>query len=139
MRGRAASLDGEGPILDTHEIHLRRGWEYAGSNDPLNARARLNLPTRWNSPAAGRLRLYRRFQRPPRMPDTTGVLRVRQSPGILAIFLNGRPIGPVSPEHAEHEIPLGVLDPRNELVLDVEPPTDGSEWGSISLIFDTES
>ena len=124
--------------MDPHEIQLRRGWEYAGSSDRLMAPTRLTLPTRWSATAAGRLRLYRRFQRPPRISYTRVVLRLLQSPGIHAIFFNGQPIGPVSSEHAEHEISLGLLDPRNELVLDVEPPSDGSEWGTISLIFAAE-
>jgi hypothetical protein len=121
--------------VETHEIHLRGGWEWAAAEGPPTGPARLTLPTRWARAASGRLRLTRRFQRPPRSPDNQVVLRLGRAPGIRAICINGQPLGPISPDLPGHEIMLGILAPRNELVLEIDPPRDGSDWGFISLVF----
>jgi hypothetical protein len=125
--------------VETHEIQLRGGWEWDASDGPTAGPARLTLPTRWDPAAAGRLRLTRRFQRPPRRPDSQVVLRLGRAPGIRSILINGRPLGPISPELPGHEIALGTLAPRNELVLEIEPPRDDSDWGFISLVFRTSA
>jgi hypothetical protein len=121
--------------VETHEIHLRGGWEWAASDGPPTGPARLTLPTRWEPAAAGRLSLTRRFQRPPRSPDSRVVLRISRAPGIRSIHINGQPLGPLSPDLPGHEIVLDILAPRNELVLEIDPPRDGSDWGFISLVF----
>jgi hypothetical protein len=121
--------------VETHEIHLRGGWEWAGSDGPPAGTARLTLPTRWDAAATGRLRLTRRFQRPPRRPESRVVLRIGCAPGIRSIVLNGRQFGPISPDLAGHEIVLGILASRNELVMEIDPPRDGLDWGFISLVF----
>ena len=121
--------------MEAHEIRLRGGWECASSGDLATAPTGLTLPVRWDPAAAGRWRLTRRFNRPPRVADAAVVLRLLKAPGVVSVSLNGRPIGPISPACAEHDLVLGVLAPRNELGLEVEPPADGAEWGVISLLF----
>ena len=121
--------------VETHEIHLRRGWEWAASEGPETGPVRMTLPTRWDPAVAGLLRLTRRFQRPPRIPDSQVILRIGEAPGIRSIRINGQPLGPISPDLPGHEILLGNLAPRNELVLEIDPPRDGSDWGFISLLF----
>jgi hypothetical protein len=81
------------------------------------------------------LRLSRGFQRPPRSPESRVVLRIVRAPGIRSIRINGQPLGPISPDLPGHEIELGLLESRNELVLEIDPPRDGSDWGFISLVF----
>lgn len=97
--------------------------------------ARLTLPARPDSLPAGQFRLVRRFNRPPLVECGPVVLRVSQAPGIHSVLLNGRPIGPISPERPDFDLELGSLAPRNELVIEADPPGRGPEWGVVSLIF----
>ncbi|MHB1560668.1 MAG: hypothetical protein ACYC61_24710 [Isosphaeraceae bacterium] len=121
--------------MELHEIRLRGGWECRPWVNPSAALVRLSLPTRWNDSPAGRLRLSRRFQRPPQAPDEPAALLVRRSPGILSITLNGNPLRTPPPEIDAFEVALGALEPQNELVLEVAPPPDLADWGLISLVF----
>jgi hypothetical protein len=121
--------------VEDHEIRLRGGWECTALDGSPGPRRRLTLPIRWESFTSGRFRLTRRFSRPPRTPDGPAILRLRQTPGLLSILFNGRPLGPISPELSEYEIALGALAPRNEIVLEIAPTGENSEWGLISLIF----
>ncbi len=125
----------EAPLLEPHEIRLRGGWECREGEDPTAKAVRLTLPMRWESVPPGRLRLSRRFQRPPRAPDALAVLRIRQAPGIRSIRFNGTPLDVPPPEIHNHDVALGRLAPWNELVLLVDPPIDGLDWGSLSLLF----
>jgi hypothetical protein len=83
----------------------------------------------------GRVRLIRRFQRPPRAADTPALLRVARGSGIVSLAMNGRPIGPASPDRPEFEVGLPPLAPRNELVVEAEPPRDSTDWGVFCLVF----
>lgn len=130
-----SSARAERTPVEAHEIHLRGGWELDPPDGTPTDPARLTLPTRWVSDAPVRLRLTRRFQRPPGSPDSRVLLRISRSPGIRSIHMNGRPLGPFSLDLTGHETGLGPLAPRNELVLEIDPPRDGSEWGFISLVF----
>lgn len=121
--------------MGAHEIRLRGGWESRPWGDPSAASVRLSLPTRWGDPSTGRLRLSRRFQRPPQAPDEPAALVVRQSPGIRSITLNGNLLRTPPPGRGAFEVPLGTLEPRNELVLEIDPPPDLADWGLISLVF----
>jgi hypothetical protein len=96
---------------------------------------RLTLPAPLHDLPAGRLRLIRRFQRPPRITDEPAGLRLRHVPGIRSITFNGRPLGPISPHRSEYAWPLGILEPSNELVIVVEPAAAGDTWGLVSLFF----
>jgi hypothetical protein len=77
----------------------------------------------------------RRFNRPPGIEDEPVHLRLRQVPGIRSVEFNGRPLGPISPKRTEFDLPLGPLEPRNELVIAAEPPGTEVDWGVISLVF----
>lgn len=121
--------------MEAYEIRLRGGWECRPWNDPSAASVRLALPTRWGDFPRERLRLSRRFQRPPQGPEEPAALVVRNSPGIRSITLNGAILGTLPPGTDSFEVPLGRLERGNELVLDVTPPADPAEWGFISLVF----
>ncbi len=121
--------------MQTHEIRLRGGWACQSWGAPSAAPVRLTLPTRWSDSPRGRLRLSRRFQRPPLAPDEPAALRVQQSPGIRSITLNGRPVRTLPAGMDGFQVSLGGLEPRNELVLEVDPPADPADWGFISLVF----
>lgn len=121
--------------MKPHVIRLRGGWECRPWDDPSAASVRLSLPTRWGDPSAGRVRLSRRFQRPPQAPDEPAALVVRGSPGIRSIMLNGNHLDTPPPGQGAFEVPLGALEPRNELVLEVAPFPDLADWGFLSLVF----
>lgn len=121
--------------MDTHVIRLRGGWECEALESPGNGPVRLSLPVRVGALPTGRLRLIRRFNRPPRDVDSTVVLRLSRCIGIHSIVYNGQPVGPISPDHSEFELRLGHLAPRNELMIEAEPPRGDAEWGVISLTF----
>jgi hypothetical protein len=121
--------------LDIHEIRLRGGWECAPANDLGSVATRLTLPVRADALPAGRLRLIRRFNRPPRIADEPVGLRLRQVPGIESVLFNGLPVGPISPDRAEFDLALGPLAPRNELLILAQPPGLADSWGVISLVF----
>lgn len=95
----------------------------------------MTLPIRSDSLPAGRLRLTRRFNRPPRAPSASVVLRFAQTPGISSVTLNGLPIGTPSPGCSEFDLSLGPLEPTNELSIEVEVPRGEGEWGIVSLAF----
>jgi hypothetical protein len=65
----------------------------------------------------------------------TVYLRLSRCPGIQSITINGRPISPTSPDRSEFGLSLPRLSPRNELVIEAEPPRSDVEWGAISLDF----
>lgn len=121
--------------MDEHAIRLRGGWECLPLDRGEGRSARVTLPAAIGLLPPGRLRLLRRFQRPPRAADAPVVLRVDRGAGILSVSLNGRPIGPASPGRAEFELRLPPLEPRNELVIDAEPPPGDVEWGAFCLVF----
>jgi hypothetical protein len=62
-------------------------------------------------------------------------LRLSRCPGIHSAALNGRPIGPTWPDESEFDLTLPRLAPRNELVIEAEPPRTEAEWGEVSLTF----
>jgi hypothetical protein len=73
------------------------------------------------------------------MTSATVVLRLSRCSGIRSVTLNGHPAGPTSPERSEFDLSLGHLAPRNELVIEAEPPREEAEWGDVSLIFGSGS
>jgi hypothetical protein len=118
-----------------HEVRLGGGWVCVAADASARASARLTLPAGPDAMPAGRLRLTRRFQRPPRSPDEPAALRLRRVPGILSITINGRPLGPISPDRDEYDWPLGVLEPGNELAIVAEPVAGPEGWGEVTLVF----
>jgi hypothetical protein len=125
----------EHPSSDVHEIRLRAGWECVADDDSTSRPTRLTLPAPMGSRPAGRLRLTRWFNRPPRVEVGPVVLRLSQSPGIRSIVFNGQPAGPIPPDRPDLEVEVGLLAARNELTIEAEPPADAAEWGRISLVF----
>jgi hypothetical protein len=121
--------------LDGHEIRLRGGWDCFVVDDASARPTRLTLPARMDVRPDIRMRLTRRFNRPPRVESRPVVLRLLKSPGIRSIQFNGRPVGPISFGDPDVEVVLGVLSDRNEITIEVEPPPGASEWGMISLVF----
>jgi hypothetical protein len=121
--------------LATHEIRLRGGWECRPAGAPGRGPMRLTVPAPADSLPAGRLRLTRWFNRPPRAAGEPATLRLSACPGIHAVTHNGRPIGPISPDRADSDLPLGPLEPRNELAIEADPPLIADQWGLASLIF----
>ncbi len=121
--------------MDIHVIKLRGGWECDAPGGPGITSARRSLPVRAETLPAGRLRLTRRFNRPPREPGSTVLLRLSRCPGIHSLTYNGRPLHPISPDRSDFELGLGQLAASNELVIEAEPPRGEVEWGLISLVF----
>jgi hypothetical protein len=127
-----------------HRIRLRGGWEWFPADSPGAAASRLTLPISWESDRPRRLRLTRRFNRPPLDAESRMVLLLEQVPGITSLALNGHAVARVSPGESHYEIPLGSLPERNELVLEVEIPRSAApagcptpEWGAIALVIRT--
>jgi hypothetical protein len=130
--------------MSEHRIRLRGGWEARALDGLPPVVERLTLPVRWEFDRPRRLRLSRRFQRPPLAEPSQLVLLLEQVPGIVWLELNGEtPVG-VSPEQTRYEVPLDRLAERNQLVLEVETPRwsdrasgDAPEWGWIALVIRT--
>ena len=130
--------------MSEHRIRLRGGWEAHAIDGIPGVVERLTLPIRWEFDRPRRLRLTRRFQRPPLAVPSQLVLLLEHVPGIVALELNGEsPVG-VSPEQTRYEVPLDRLLERNQLVLEIATPCatdraggDAPEWGSIALVIRT--
>ena len=127
--------------MSEHRIRLRGGWEARAIDPMLGAVDRLTLPIRWDLDRPRRMRLTRRFQRPPLEVPSHLVLLLEHVPGIISLELNGESPVRVSPEQTRYEVPLGRLPQRNQLVLEIETPrsndwagSDAPEWGSIALV-----
>ena len=63
-----------------HRIRLRGGWECRAADSPESAAERLILPVRWSPRRPRRLRLTRRFGRPP-LDDQGNILVLQAGPG----------------------------------------------------------
>jgi len=125
-----------------HRIRLRGGWGCCAAGLPESDEQRVTLPIRWSPDGLGRMRLTRRFGRPPFDPDRQVlILRLDQVAGIQSIVLNGQPIAGVCPEMSLHELQINHARDRNLLVLEMEPPLPGmesagasAEWGIVALV-----
>jgi hypothetical protein len=121
--------------VDIHTIRLRGGWELVATGSPEGGFMRLTLPALADGLPPGRLRLTRRFNRPPRVVCAAVVLRLSQCPGIHSVVLNGRPFVAASPDRSEFELSHVQLASSNTLIIEAEPPREHAEWGVVSLIF----
>jgi hypothetical protein len=108
---------------------------------PKRVTRRLTLPTIWSEGEAPRLRLTRRFGRPPFDRGCTALsLRLERVPGILSLELNGRRVVSPSPDTSSYRIELDDLPARNVLLIEVERLGHGggacpeSDWGEIALV-----
>jgi hypothetical protein len=127
--------------LAEHFIRLRGGWECCAMDAPNQVARRLTLPTVWSEGEAPRLRLTRRFGRPPLDRGCQALsLRLERVPGILSLELNGRSVVSLSPETSSYRIELDDLPARNVLLIEFERhgrcrgSTPESDWGEIALV-----
>ena len=120
-----------------HRIRLRGPWDcepLTGAAGPL----RMNLPCRWAEGGlgdfAGRVRFRRRFGYPGRIDDYERVwLTCDALEGSAAVALNGHFLTETrGPAGFEFEV-TALLQPRNELVVEMEGPATGGLWGEVAL------
>jgi hypothetical protein len=110
-----------------------------GSDQP---EAPIALPVRWDVKNPRRIRLWRRFGRPP--IDATGeclFLELDGARGVQSLLLNGKTLAAISPEKSYYLIPLTEIEDRNVLVLEVETGEAASDlagsepdWGQFALV-----
>jgi hypothetical protein len=132
----------KGPGVAEHRIRLRGGWSCCAAGLRESQEERLTLPIAWGPDAPERLRLTRRFGRPPFDQDRESlVLELDQVAGIHALLLDGALIAGVLPERRHYEIRLDRSSERHTLVLEIEPPKPEldptgklAEWGHVALV-----
>lgn len=126
-----------------HRIRLRGPWEC----EPLQALGdlllpgprRMNLPCRWAEAGlvdfAGLVRFRRRFGYPGRIDDCERVwLTFAAIEGSAAVWLNGIELDRPVPNAIGFEYCItSLLQPRNELVVEVNGPVTGGIWGAVAL------
>jgi hypothetical protein len=119
-----------------HLIRLRAAWEGDFPAERDRFRRRIDLPAVWDPAPRAPFRLRRRFQAPRAGEGEEVVLRLARVPGLAAVWLNGREVGP----GAERVLAGFLKAGGNELVLDVDPrdwPPEvaaGAEtWGEVAL------
>jgi hypothetical protein len=124
--------------LPDHLIRLRGGWESFTGEGANAVVACCSLPLSGSIPASLRVRLFRRFGRPRLQSANQSLfLSLDHVPGLRSISLNGAFLAFDKPGHHPLEIFLESLSERNELVLDVEFPSDpdvSTRWGDIALV-----
>jgi hypothetical protein len=130
-------------IMYPHRIRLRGPWEcepLARAGDrtgPVPEPRRMTIPCRWGEGGlagfAGRVRFRRRFGYPGRIDDYERVwLTFAGIEGAADVWLNGESLG--RHEGACEFDATGLLRQRNELVVEVEAPSDaGGLWGEAAL------
>jgi hypothetical protein len=129
-----------------HRIRLRGPWEceplarLPEGPGPLPPPRRMTLPARWAEAGlagfGGRVRFRRRFGYPGRIdPHERVWLTFAGADDRAAAWLNGMPLGRQDRpgEPFEFEV-TGLLEERNELVVEVEGPAGrGGLWGEVAL------
>jgi hypothetical protein len=100
----------------------------------------MNLPCRWSEGGladfAGLVRFRRRFGYPGRIDDAERVwLTFAGITGSAVVWLNSELLGLAqAPNATDFEYLITpLLQPRNELVVEVEGPADGGLWGEVAL------
>lgn len=128
-----------------HRIRLRGPWEY----EPLARRepptgdlppaGRMVLPCRWREGGlgdfVGRVRFRRRFGYPGRIdPHERVWLTFAGVDATTEVSLNGRFLGrhEGASEPFEFEV-TSLLQPRNELMVEVESAGNGGLWGEVAM------
>jgi hypothetical protein len=128
--------------VDEHRIRLRGGWfcqSAFSAQEPLD---RITLPIRWGPDRPRRLRLSRRFGRPPFDPEQQRLLlELDEARGIQSLLLNGTPLTMILPTKSYYLLPLTEIDDRNTLLIDVDTSqscgslAEGSrDWGQIAIL-----
>jgi hypothetical protein len=132
---------GEEGVSD-HRIRLRGGWACQSASTAPDAPEWITLPIDWGPGNPRRLRLSRRFGRPPIDPARQSVLlELDHARGVQSLLLNGKTLAAISTAKSYYLIPLPEIEERNTLVLEVETarwsdaPADlGPGWGQIALL-----
>ncbi|MBL9123005.1 MAG: hypothetical protein JNG90_05195 [Planctomycetaceae bacterium] len=128
-------------MIYPHPIRLAGPWEYARPGDDNAEGAWLPIrPDRdwelaFGDAFRGAVRLRRRFNRPARLDAHESVWIVFEGNRLSGeVRLNGGRLGALSPEEplAEFEI-LSVLEPHNELLLDLRLDGRGERWETVRL------
>src|SRR5262245_2522600 len=128
--------------LPHHLIRLRGGWELIDLEGPCQAPARLVLPASRSVLTSRKVRLVRRFGRPPYDPSReTLLLSLHRVEGLHSLSLNGRSLTVQATGVETAELTLSDLNDRNELILHVElrdpsgaSSTPSADWGEIALV-----
>lgn len=120
-----------------HPIRLRAAWERRDPARPDAPPDRVDLPLAVADIPRVPFRLERRFGLPRLGPGETILLVLEDVPGLVAVTLNGQPLARPGPgTSALHLDPGPALQPRNVLVLDVDPSSwhaPPAAWGRIAL------
>ncbi len=125
-----------------HRIRLRGAWECRPGSCSTEPPERINLPIRWDPRNPRRLRLSRRFGRPPAdFRREHLLLELDQARGIHSLCLNGTTLPAISPAKSYYLIPLPEIEERNILVLEIETGEAwqgvgerDSDWGHIAIL-----
>ena len=124
-----------------HIIRLRGPWDYEvlsqAAGPPAAAPSgRLQIPCDWSATLGAEFRglvRYRRFFNwTAPLGDTTKVTLAFDSVAQIATaMLNGQPLGSIGPGPAWRPIEQ-LLQPRNELIVDIESPNDAALPGGLT-------
>jgi hypothetical protein len=128
--------------MSEHRIRLRGGWLLLEPTSRDATRRRITLPLGGFAANAGKIILFRSFQRPPLDPGRESLwLRLDDVPGLLSVALNDRRIALVPNGVSNLLVPLGDdLPARNQLQLDVDPlagrhaSKPDAPWGEVALV-----
>jgi hypothetical protein len=128
-------VEGEG--VTDHHIRLRGGWELIDLDQSGSSPVRVTLPLGSGGPHRRRVRLTRKFGRPPVDARTESIgLSLDHVPGLRGASLNGRPLAIQLPLVGGVEVAVD-LPERSELVLEADLPADppaGPPWGEVALL-----
>jgi hypothetical protein len=124
-----------------HQIRLRGGWEWHGSDAGSETFRRIALPTAWPVGLSGPIRLVRRFGCPSTDPEHEYVvLRLEDVPGLSSVWLNDQLLGQLAADIDRMEFVLSEpLRPHNELKLSIDPikcaalAASQRPWGNVAL------
>ncbi|QEH36344.1 hypothetical protein OJF2_49050 [Aquisphaera giovannonii] len=124
-----------------HRIRLRGGWDCIDPASGADVPVRLALPAPRDAFPARRVRLVRRFGRPPKETLEAGgpaFLRLDRVPGLVGLSFNGAALDVGEGRGGSAEVPLPRLEERNVLELtvelDAEEAEDAGSWGEVALV-----
>ncbi len=124
-----------------HRIRLRGPWEcepISSRNEaPLPSPRRMKMPARWKDAGlpdfAGKVRFRRRFGYPGQLDEDERAWLVFEAiHGDGLIRLNDSELGEIQEGFFDFEV-TSLLNPRNELILDIEADEDGGIVGDVAL------
>jgi hypothetical protein len=129
-----------------HRIRLRGPWDFeplartaSPAGETLPSKGRMTMPGRWREGGlndfAGRVLFRRRFGFPGRLDPTDRVwLTFAGVEGMADVLLNSQILGRREGELGPFEFEVtGLLQARNELIVEIEAPASGGLWGEVAL------